>query len=570
MSPSTSPLVGVSLSGHIMASLILLKGGEAVEYPLLEEQNSIGRHPDCTIQLDSTMVSRHHARITRKEGEYLIEDLGSGNGTTVNGKTISEPTPLREDDRIKFGPLLARFQTADSPSSSAPTNPEGPFVLDVTEGDEDETLFVNHVKPEGTYGQLEVRPEAKLKAVVEISRDLAGTVDLDSLLPKILDTLFAVFPHADRGVILLKDETTGQMIPKAIKHRQNELDETVKISRTILNRVLQEKAGILSADAASDSRFDASESISSLTIRSMMCVPLLGLDGEPMGAINIDTQNPIHRFGNDDLELLTAVAGQAAVSYDNARLLVSHMEKLKQDGEMSIARSVQQALLPEEMPQVPGYDFYASYEAAQAVGGDYFDVIRLNDRKICLAFGDVAGKGVPASLVMSRLSSVVQSTMQFVTDALDAVKRINAHMCNRAVEGRFVTFVLTVIDLKSNKMQVVNAGHMSPIIRCSDGKVEEFPGESIGIPLGVIDNFTFQVQKRTLAPGETVVIYTDGVSEAMNHESELYGLEQLREFISQGPADASELGRRILADVKRHADGRPQNDDITLMSFGRS
>lgn len=552
-----------------MAFLVLLKGGEAVEYELTQDNSSIGRHPDCTIQLDSNMVSRHHARIIHKGGAYHIEDLGSGNGTTVNGKAVTEPTKLSDDDRIKFGPLLLRFQDETTARPQSFQGAPASFTLNLTGGDDDEGTIMSAIESSSLYGQLEVRPEAKLQAVLEISRSLAGTVDLDSLLPKILDTLFGIFPHADRGVILLKDATTGAMIPKVIKHRRDEQDDSVKISRTILNKVLEEKTGILSADAASDDRFSASESISSFTIRSMMCVPLLGLDGEPMGMINIDTQNPVNQFKNDDLQLLMAVASQAALSYDNARLLVSHMEKLKQDGEMSIARGVQQALLPEEMPEIPGYEFFAAYEAAQAVGGDYFDVIRLDNRKICLAFGDVAGKGVPASLVMSRLSSVVQSTMGFVSDALDAVIRINKHMCNRAVEGRFVTFVLTIIDLKTHKMQVVNAGHMSPIIRCPDGSIEEFAESAIGVPIGVLEDFPFQVQKRTLQPGETIVVYTDGVSEAMNHESQLYGIGQLREFITKNPPGPTELGKLILSDVKRHADGRPQNDDITLMSFGR-
>ncbi len=548
-----------------MASLVLLKGGGGVEYKLTTEEVTIGRHPDCTIQLDSNMVSRHHARIVHKDNDYVLEDLGSGNGTTVNGKPVIKPVNLEDDDRIKFGPLLLRFQNTAAPG----TGPPAAFQLDVTGDDDDAGTIMGTIDSSALFGHLEVRPEAKLQAVLQISRSLAGTVDLDSLLPKILDTLFTVFPRADRGVVLLMDEDSGRMIPKAIKHRQDEQDESVKISRTILSRVLEDRSGILSADAANDTRFQASESISNFTIRSMMCVPLLGLDGEPLGVINIDTQNPLHQFKNEDLELLMAVAGQASLSYDNARLLVSRMEKEKQDSEMSIARGVQQALLPEEMPAPPGYEFFASYEAAQAVGGDYFDVIQLNDRQICLTFGDVAGKGVPASLVMSRLSSVVQSTMQFVTDAVDAVARINNHMCNRAVEGRFVTFVLVIIDLKAHKIQVVNAGHMSPIIRRADGTVEEFPEDSIGVPIGVLEDFPYQAQTRTLSTGDTVVIYTDGVSEAMNHDSELYGLDRLREYIAQNSPGPSELGGQILSDVKRHADGRPQNDDITLMSFGR-
>ncbi|MFO1019309.1 MAG: SpoIIE family protein phosphatase [Planctomycetales bacterium] len=328
---------------------------------------------------------------------------------------------------------------------------------------------------------------------------------------------------------------------------------------------------MLSADAANDSRFSASESISNFTIRSMMCVPMLGLDGNPMGVINLDTQNPMNQFQKDDLDLLLAVASQAAMSYESARLLVTYMEKQKQDSEMGIARKVQQALLPEQFPEVNGYQFYASYDAAQAVGGDYYGCTLLEKgNKICLAFGDVAGKGVPASLVMSRLSSVVESTLNFVSDAGQAVERINHHMCSNAVEGRFVTFVLTIIDFKKHRCTFVNAGHMSPIIRRANGTLEELPEDAVGLPIGVADEFPYEVVERDLQPGDTVVIYTDGVSEAMNPQNELFTIERLRDLVRENALPPSDLAKKILEEVRKHANGRAQNDDITLMAFGRS
>jgi sigma-B regulation protein RsbU (phosphoserine phosphatase) len=301
-----------------------------------------------------------------------------------------------------------------------------------------------------------------------------------------------------------------------------------------------------------------------------MCVPLLGLDGEPLGIINIDTQNPVKQFREDDLDLLMAVAGQAALSYENARLVVSYTEKQKQDNEMQIAAGVQRALLPEHLPQVPGYEFSALYESAQAVGGDYYDCLLLPGERVALAFGDVAGKGVPASLVMSRLSSVVQCTMEFVADVGEAAARINEHMCSHAVEGRFVTFTLAIIDLAANNVSLIIAGHMSPMIRRCDGTIEEFSEEAIGLPLGVVSGMSYEVLKRTIHPGETIVIYTDGVSEAMNPAGDLYGTERLRETVARNPSEPAKLGQAILADVKRHAGGREQNDDITLMVYGRS
>lgn len=561
-----------------MAKLVLQLAGETKTFELGDGEALMGRHPECQVQVDSNMVSRRHARVFAQAGSYFLEDLKSGNGTTLNGDRVTTPVALRHGDRIKLGPVQVLFETpapiprpaATAIERASTTTQAVPFRLNVATGTDDSPSIMGTIERSGRYGSLEVQPEAKLRAVLEISRTLAGTIDLDAILPKILDTLFEVFPAADRGCVLLQDTVTGQLIPKAIKHRRDSEDDSVKLSRTVLARVMKEKTGILSADAANDARFEASESISNFTIRSMMCVPLLGLDGDPVGVINIDTQNPLRQFKPDDLELLMAVAGQAALTFESTRLALVHVEKEKQDNEMRIAAEVQRALLPDTLPSLPNYQFYASYESAQAVGGDYYDCITLPEGKYCLAFGDVAGKGVPASLVMSRLSSAVQNTLEFVHDPQVAVERINAHMCNKAVEGRFVTFTLIVVDTVKNMMHAVIAGHMSPIIRHADGTLEELPDDVVGVPLAVIDGMSFQVATRPLSAGDTVVIYTDGVSEAMNHASDLYGLEQLKKVIVQAPAEPSEMGRQILTDVKRHAAGRPQNDDITLMVFGRT
>lgn len=550
-----------------MAKLILLVQGQAKTYDLKNGENVLGRLPECDIQIDSNMVSRKHAKVFAKGSDFLIEDLGSGNGTFVNGQKVESAQVLKTNDRIKLGPVLFRYE---GDVKSVPAGGEDDSSLGTVSFDSgDGTSTITGRVGGSALDQLDVKPAEKLKAVLEITKSLAGTIDIEKILPKILDTLFGIFPHADRGCVLLLDSKTQQMIPRAMKHRRADADESVKLSRTILRSVIESKETILSADASSDSKFNASESISSLAIRSMMCAPLLGLNGEVLGVINIDTQNPLAQFRADDAQILTAVAVPAALAYEGARLLQSYVEKQKQDNEMAIASNVQLALLPESMPEVDGYSFFAMYESAQAVGGDYYDVVPLPNGKIAVAFGDVAGKGVPASLIMSRLSTVVRSVTEFLDDAGQAIEKINGHMCARAVEGRFVTFVLIIIDPVKHTMSFVNAGHMSPIIRKPDGTLEEFPDEICGVPLGVVDGYPYDVVMRDIHPGETFVIYTDGVSEAMNAAGDLYGIETLRNLVQKESGDTQQLGTKIRADVRRHAGGIPQNDDITLMVFGR-
>jgi len=551
-----------------MAVLVLLQGGQAVPYPLDGDEILIGRHPDCGVQLESSAVSRRHARVFIKDGRYLIEDLGSGNGTSVNGQTIASATPLEAQDRIKLGPVLMRFEQGEVLEQAAVASDIGTTMVGVSLAD-DEATIMSQVESGAGFGTLDVRPEQKLKGVLEISRALAGSVDVESMLPKVLDTLFAIFNQADRGCVLLQDAESGELVPRAMKHRRESDDATVTLSRTIVNKVIEDKAGLLSADASSDSQFDASESISNLSIRSMMCVPMLGVDGEVAGVINLDTQNPLNQFNSDDLELLQAVAGQAALSYESARLMSLFMEKQKQDGELEIARGVQEALLPQQLPEADGYSFFASYDAAQAVGGDYYDALLLEDGRICLAFGDVAGKGVPGALIMSRIASCVQTTMAFATSIEQAVAAINNHMCANAVEGRFVTFVLAIIDPVAHHLTLVNGGHMSPMILTPAGSIEEFDSETVGLPIGVMEDYPFEVVERPIAEGEIFVIFTDGVDEAMNPAGELYTLERMRNFLLAGPRQADQLGRALLGDVREWADGRDQNDDITIMTFGR-
>ncbi|GAB5442118.1 MAG: SpoIIE family protein phosphatase [Fuerstiella sp.] len=548
-----------------MPRLVLLKEGQAIPYELHEYPVRLGRHPDCTVQLDSNMVSRFHAQLVQIDRQVHLEDLGSGNGSFLNGKQLvaQSPMSLKHGDRIKLGPVKFRFEDEVEDDSN---RVQLPYDIDINDGS---SSTIMGSAAAGGYGLLDVRPEDKLRGILQINKALAGTVEIKKIAPRILDALFDIFPQADRGSILLRQSPSAPLVPVAQKHRDTSNDESVRLSRTIVDRVLTDKSGILSADAAADSRFSASESISSLTIHSMMCVPMLDLDEQPFGVINLDTQNPMKRFTDEDLQLLLAVASQAATAYENARLLISHAEKQKQDGELNIARGVQQALLPSDLPKVEGYQFYASYDAAQAVGGDYFDCFMIGEDKVCISFGDVAGKGVPGALIMSRMSSVVQNTMSFTDDVSVAIQRINDHMCHNMVEGRFVTYILGVIDLKTHTITLTNAGHMSPVIHKADGSIEELPDEVIGIPVGIMSGYPYNVVQRKIEPGDIFTLLTDGVDEAMNPAGDLYSKERVIEFVRNGSNDPAQLGQDLLADVRAHADGRPQNDDITIMVFGR-
>jgi serine phosphatase RsbU (regulator of sigma subunit)/pSer/pThr/pTyr-binding forkhead associated (FHA) protein len=562
-----------------MATLVVLSEGKETAYELKEGQNVIGRHPDSPIPISHPATSGLHAVIHAEGGDCVLEDRGSRNGTFVNQQQIAGRVKLKHNDAIRFGQTNARFldpavaQAAAGGSLRATVSDfRGKGTLDFSriQISEEDSNITGQLAGTGRFEGLDVNPQAKLKAILEISNSLAGTLDLASLLPKIIDSLFGIFSYADRGCILLKDARTGEMAPRAMRHRRHDEDSSVRLSRTILAKVLKEKAGILSADVSSDAAFSGSQSIADLKIRSMMCVPLLRLDGEVMGILSIDSQHPLGRFTRDDLDILMTVAGQAALAYENARLIAAYADKQKQDTELEIARNVQRDLLPTELPTVEGYQFFASYDAARAIGGDMYDCFEWADGKLCLSFGDVAGKGVPGAMIMSRMSSCVQSTVRHVHDVVEAITAINEHMCDGKILGRFVTYVLCMLDTRTHEVILSNAGHASPIIRRAGGIVERFDQDLAGPAIGIMEDYPYQAETRTLGPGDMVVITTDGVEEAMNPEGELYGTDRVLELVKNGPPEAEKLGKFLLADVRRHARGHPQSDDITIMSFGRN
>ena len=307
--------------------------------------------------------------------------------------------------------------------------------------------------------RLEVNPQAKLKALIRISQNLGRTVAVSDVLPKVLDSLLAIFPQADRGVMVLRDAASGKLVPRALKHRRPELLDTVRISRTIVQGVMATKEAILSADASSDFRFHASESIVDFHIRSVMCAPLINSQGEVSGVIQIDTADQRSRFNRDDLEVLASVACQAAIAVENAELHETFLRDQKRSRELELAHDVLRGFLPSRGPQIEGYDFFHFYEPANELGGDYFDYIPLPGRRLAVVVADVSGKGIPASLLMARLSADVRYCLASEPSPAEAVGQLNRVFFSAGWEDRFVTLVLAVLDPRRHEITLVDAGH---------------------------------------------------------------------------------------------------------------
>lgn len=550
------------------AILQVLTGKKAgTKYELITDEVRIGRHPDCEVPLDGNSVSRFHAHMTRDGQSYFIEDQKSRNGTLVNGKRIESRVKLNDNDRVKICETLFVYRSDSN-------------VVDGVSGSTIDTPSIEDDRPSTVLSTFDaqsagmfvsgVRPELKLKAIFEISQAIAQTLDMDQIFDKILECSFRVFPQADRGLVIQPD-AAGRLVPRSSKQRRED-EDTIRFSKTVVKRAMEERKAILSADASSDERFSLADSIADFRIRSVMCVPLLGVDQRPLGVIQLDTQSYNQRFSDDDLQVLTSVANQAAIAMENARL---HEETLIQERmrrELSFAREVQQGFLPRIMPKVNGYEFWGFYEAAGLVGGDYYDFVSLPDGRQAVIVADVSGKGVPAALLMARFSSDAKvSLLTHPTDLGDAVGHLNRTLCDAGLDDRFVTMAVSVIDPVKHTVQVVNAGHMSPMVRHRNGTIEE-PANIDGaacLPLGILPNVPYHFVEFSIEPGEDVVTYSDGINESMNIKDEQYTSERLKEKLLSVKSNSGKLGEALVADVRAFSTGRSQHDDMTLVIFSR-
>ena len=558
-----------------MAILQLFKpSGTPEEISLESDRAVLGRHPDCDVVLDAASVSRQHAQITRDGGDFFIEDLHSRNGTFVNGQLVQDRQQLQDGDRLKICDLSLAFFN-EQPSARLPGGIDlsgsslALMVDDAAPGGTSTVMSKLDVSASSSGVRLAVNPEVKLRAMIEISHNLAKAVSLDEVLVKLLDSLFKIFIQADRGFVILRTGPEGVLVPRAVKHRRPEMEDQVRISRTIVRQVMDTKEAVLSADATNDARFDTSQSIADLRIRSMICAPLVDNEGKSLGVIQVDTSDQRQRFRKDDLDVLASIASQAAIAVVNAELHENAMKQQAIERDLELAHKVQRGLLPAEPPSVPGYDFFDFYEPALQVGGDYYDYVELPNHRTAVVLGDVSGKGVSAALLMAKLSGEVRFFLASEPDPAVAMNRINTSFSRSGWQDRFVTFVLAVVDAEKHELTIVNAGHMAPFLRHDKNTVEAIGEDEAGLPLGVDADYEYQAYTRAIKPGDFLALFTDGFSEAMNSSNELYGLDRLRQQLANEEAPVADLGRLILEDVKEFVGGRPQSDDMCLACFGR-
>ena len=541
----------------------------------------IGRTAGNDIPLDHHGISREHAIITNDENGYYITDLGSRNGTFVNGRAVSEKTKLVHGDLLRFCDLELNFYEHDQQPIAGIFLSESALVRQQNAERISRVILIDNVPEDGYSVKSKIhldekRPvltsakaSIKLEAILDIGKNLGAGID--QVLPQLVENLLKIFLQADCAYILLHDTQTQRLELKASLYRNPHSQESYRVSRSILEKISRSREAVLSDDVANDSQFEPSDSIISYNICSIMAVPIMDYDkAEVLGVIQVDARTRGQKFTYEDLDLLVVLACQVAVCVQNARLHEVEIAEKVMEREMNIANTVQRGLLPQSLPVISNYDFFDFYRPAKYLGGDYYDYIVLADGRLVFALGDVSGKGVAASLLMAKLSAEVRGGLIIEPTIANSMQRLNRIFCEPRWDNRFVTFFFGILDPRSHEICFHNAGHIPPILVSPDGKAVLIGENNIGLPLGVMEDTEYPETRLTMQCGQKLVVLSDGITDAMNAKEKYFTLDGVLKFISgSATGSAKEFGERLISAVHSFSGRTPQTDDQSLVVVDR-
>lgn len=545
-----------------MPELIVRTGTSAGKKVPIEQDVEVGRGLTTGVSVSDAGVSRRHAKLSRRSGAWYVQDLGSQNGTALNGRRLERETRLKDGDTLSFGGILCGFADEnDSLSGSVILSNVGHAVVGALDASSAMSGLLKLEKKETLAERAR-----RLQLVYDVGAAVSATLDEDEMLGLVLAKVFDVFPKADRGFVMLLDGPGGELKPRAMKTRSG-APASITMSNTIAEDVVKNRRGVLSVDAMRDARFQQGVSVQMLGIRSVVCVPLLARD-EVFGLLTLYSQNLDSRFEADDMSLLLALAAQVGLALANVRMHQKIVEQELLRHDLALARRVQIGFLPRSAPEVAGWAFAAHYAPALEVSGDFYSFIPLEGRLMGVAIGDVSGKGVSAALLMARLTSELRAQALSRTDPAEILGRVNATLTPELDDGMFATLALLVLDAGTGHVDLASAGHLPPLVRRIGGRVEPIPAPT-NLPIGIDADAVFEGESFRLGDGETVVLFTDGISEA-ERNGVLFGEPRLIETIAAGGSQPEGVLSRVLTAVEDFLQGTPAGDDVTLVCLGPS
>ncbi len=527
---------------------------------------TLGRASTNDVFLPDRTLSRVHARLDQKPEGLVLTDLGSRNGTQLNGARILEPVVVRPGDRIVLG------ETTIEVSEEVLT---GTRVLIDAAGERSDRTMISTSSAVVSLRRpaaREVTDAAELKRLAtslqilnEVSLALLTDIPLSELSRLILEKLFA-YLEPDRGLLMLRDGS-GELQPEALKFAEGIDPADIRLSRTLVETVTGQKHGVLMIDTATDVKIGTAESIRMQGITSCLAAPLLAGE-DVIGLVYLEARLGRKSFTEEDLSLLTSLANTAAIKIQNQKLQEAAAAKLRIDREMALAWDVQRRLFPEEAPRLPSSELVGRTLPSRTVSGDYYDYFVRGDGTVDIVVADVCGKGIAASILAASVQSAFQAWAEedFSPDRLCA--RLNDFVHRRTSPEKFITMIAALYDPASGAVVYSNAGHNPGIVLRAAGGHELLPAQ--GPPLGLFPGRTYGSGAFTLSPGDLLVLYTDGLTEAANPDDDEFGLDRLVALArSVAERPLPEIEGTIGEGLAAFAAGVPFHDDRTLVLLRR-
>jgi len=513
------------------------------------------------LQLSDRRISRNCAAIVTEANRFYLEDRGQRRGLFVNGEKI-ESRELQNGDAISFG-LEDSYEIIFRNSTGTGSDDESiPHLL----------TRIEHITASEPTGSGGLR---KLNLLLEATTLLHSQLPLDSVLGTMLDHAVSV-TDADRGLLLEGDNPANLKVRLARRSGGLRLPpESLTPSQTAISLALKQRSPVITEDLAQTGMdLAAAQSIVAQRLRAVVVIPLYAnlrantqesminvKRGEFLGVLYMDSRRPA-AFSKLDRQILDALAADAASILDNARLVERERERQRMEQEINIARDIQQALLPRDFREFPHLAVSGINFPCLSVGGDYFDVFPLSDRRTAFLIADVSGKGLGAALLTTMLQGAL-SGMTLGTDPARVFNHVNRFLCSHSEVGRYATMFFGILD-QDGELDYINAGHPSPFL-IRHGVAEE-PFTEGSYPVGLVQEAEYVTARVKLEPGDTLILFSDGVTEAMDPGDELYGVPRLREVLTgQSNCALDKLQKSILESVENFAKGAHQADDLTLL-----
>jgi serine phosphatase RsbU (regulator of sigma subunit) len=499
-------------------------------------------------------MSRTHARIAADGDDWVVEDLGARNGTFVNGDRIQGRRRITEGDIIKMGATVVRVTSGTGESAQA-----------LGSSDLASSIFrpVAEIARTELHAAAASRIAARLKAINDFHRAVAGPISLDELLELLLEGLFDAL-HPEEGVILLR-QPDGTLATAASRRLPGSTGDLL-VSRRLTVEVVEKGTAALVSDLAIDERFSGADSMIGSGIRSILAAPISDSAG-CLGMVAIYSRAHVRRFGEEDLELLVSLAAAAALRIRNVALAEEAAARRVQDRELALAHDIQMAMLPRQMPERRDLEMAATLLPARAVGGDLYDFLLMDDA-LWFIVADAAGKGVSAALFMAVTRTLFRAVAHSEATASSVVARMNTELARDNERQFFVTTLVGRLDLSSGMLSYSNAGHSPPLRMSASGTVEPLAAVESGIALGILEDATYEEGHVRLRPGDVLLLFTDGVTEAVNSGGELFSDARLQTALASSAAlPINEIVTRLVGEVNTFATGTPQEDDITVLAL---